>query len=562
MAFDRERLNKLRRLKQLQSRAEIPQPQLTPSQQAVAGDQGFLSRVGEDLRGRVGEAEEIRRGFETGESGLASTALQRLGLGFGTGADILGEVAVSGFRAIPDPLEDILRKTGGAVGEFVGESALGQLAGRGIEAAGEKFAELDPNVQRNLRALGEVAPFAIPGAVVSRPLGAAGQALKGITKPIGKAAREAVDLLPERIAKPVTEFAEAVPTTVGEVGEKLVKAGEKQVAKRREAFLDDLVLPRQTAKQVEKQIGEGRVEEGGIFRGRKIELSPKEKAIAQEVDKLSEVISSKTLLNNNKSIQKAVDTKAKELVKSLEGRNVIFAKDEIKIKLNAEIEDILETEILLGDASIRNTAKRLLGSVDEIIEGRPETVAGVLQMRKDFDNKVRDTFGDIFKDDTKVKAMNVVNDRIRTRMNNFIEEKVPDVGVKKSLNEQHLLLKATDNITPKAARAAESSLGRIMQTVTNILPKSVSGKLLTIGGVGAGVGFMPKLLATAGVIGGGFLTVKALKSPVLKRALGETLKLTDTAIKKSTDPEILKQLKADRLVLVGIINQAKETGEE
>ena len=532
MATDRQRLNELRRLDQLRRRAEIPQPELTPSQQAIAGDQDFLSRVGEDLRGRVGEAEDIRRGFETGESGLASTALQRLGLGFGTGADIAGEALTSGFRALPDIIEDPLRRGAGAVGEFVGESALGQLAGRGIEAAGEKFAELDPNVQRNLRALAEITPFAIPGGVVSKPVAAAARGVGRVTPDVGR------------------------------MGERLIKAGDVQIEKRKQDFLEDLVTPLTTPKEERAVIRAGRKEEGGLaFKERKTVLSPFEKEISVEVGKIPEISNKNTFLKNNDIILQNVDKKAKQLVKDLEGKDINFPRQLTKARVRNSIEKTIEgKKAVFGTGELRGKAEGLLEDINTIVDKNPSTPAGILKSRKELDNIVEAAFGDVHSV-AKDSPQKLLSKALRNSLNDLLAEKAPTVAVKESLRSQHLLLEALDTVSAKARLEAPTKMGRLIQNITKTLPKSVTGKLLTVGAVGTG-GFVPGVLTTIGLGGAGFLTAKALRSPATKRKLGQILKLTDQSIKKSTDPELLKQLKADKAVLIGLINKSQEHGEE
>lgn len=137
------------------------QPAAEAAPEAVAPD-NFLSRLGQDLGRRAEKGREIL-GAE--DQTLAETAFQLAGEGVDIGGDVLSNLAVSGFRALPDFIENPLRSAGrGALGAFAslpsaGGGTLGDVLPQEMAALGEQYSEFaaeNPRAARNIEAAGSI----------------------------------------------------------------------------------------------------------------------------------------------------------------------------------------------------------------------------------------------------------------------------------------------------------------------------------------------------------------------------------------------------------------------
>ena len=151
---------------------------------------------------------------------------------------------------------------------------------------------------------------------------------------------------------------------------------------------------------------------------------------------------------------------------------------------------------------------------------------------------------------------------IRQTTNDFIAEKAQNVGVKDSLKKQSVLLKAMDNIGPKAADEAGNVILRSWQNVQRVLPfrgafNQSMAALFGIGGLGASAIFAPfftKLLL-GGV--GTYATGRFLVGPDIKLGLGRLIREMDHAISKTANPKMAKQLRLDKAALIELSKSSK-----
>ncbi len=152
----------------------------------------FMERMGESYKARTGTMENAAKAYVGGEQSMAETALQQ-GLEYAQLApDVAAEAMVSGFRALPDFIENPIRSGAKNVYSTIESSPAGELVGDVSSYASSKYKDLSEEHPRSARNIGAVldagnllAAF-IPikgGSSVAR--GAA--AVKGTTKAIGGA---------------------------------------------------------------------------------------------------------------------------------------------------------------------------------------------------------------------------------------------------------------------------------------------------------------------------------------------------------------------------------------
>ncbi len=216
MAADRQLLNDLRRLDELEARAVIPAVSMEVEQEdasplSLAPDDGFFARTGEALAGRGRKiSESIERAepllnipFISEEQGIPETAGQIAGQGLLGAGDVVGNLAMEALNVLP--LEGVGRASEavglGKLGEAIGQTDVAQSAGDvlgNIMGKYSEFAEKDPRSAANLEALLGIGTAATP----IKGFGALEKAAKATGKAVSEAGTIVKNIIPK--AKDVT----------------------------------------------------------------------------------------------------------------------------------------------------------------------------------------------------------------------------------------------------------------------------------------------------------------------------------------------------------------------
>ena len=324
------------------------------------------------------------------------------------------------------------------------------------------------------------------------------------------------------VTKPVGAVTGEVATKAGRV---LEESGLQAAKVAKESFAKELIMPLQTAAIKTKQVGRTSEIGKGIFKRSVIEPDFFEKRAIAEISNIPEVSASKTFQQNYNIIKEYNVGLAKQLEDGINANNFIVSKKEILANLNRASANLSDNPVIVGDA--QKTASKLITGAKKIIEKNEGTGAGLLKARKEYDSWVLSQKPKAF-DATAENAFSVANREIRQAMNDLLDAKAPDVGVKDSLRKQSALYDAMENIKPKAAKEADTAIMRAMDRVGAVL--GVKNRLVQgvaaavgIGGLGAASTFAP---AVAVLGGAGFLTFKAgelVLKPEVRIAIGKLL---------------------------------------
>lgn len=166
---------------------EARMAQMTPSQRAVETGGTFGSRLREIGQRRGEQVVQSIESQRRGEQTPGETAFQTIGQVAGGAAETIFSGITSAFRALPDVIEDPIRKAGGAALE----SAVGQKFAQsvqGFQQAFEEFEKENPRAARNLRATAGIAEL-LP---VEKAVGLGVRAAKPITQAGLKVGEEAL----------------------------------------------------------------------------------------------------------------------------------------------------------------------------------------------------------------------------------------------------------------------------------------------------------------------------------------------------------------------------------
>jgi hypothetical protein len=474
--------------------------------------QGLIENVKADIGKRNQNIEKIQDRATRNEIGPIRSGVRQAGQTAGAYLDVTGEV-LSEF--VPDFVKKGVGKaieTAGKLPSF-GGGTIGQEIPKELEMLKEKY----PEAAEDIEAVFNIGMIAAP--LKSKP----------------------------KVKTGVTVF--------GRAGDKIVRVGDKQAANQRSKFIEELVRPKQTASVKEAQVS--RTSGGGLLQNKKIIPSKDEIEIASELSKIPLVNKRKTLQGNYNVVQTEVGKEADNLKNMLARNDVYFPRKEIRSALKNASANLQKSPLITGDAA--TSADRILAKMDELIDDMPKSSASnLLEARKKLDRWVKQQKGgDIF-DPSRESAISLALREIRQTTNDFIDAKAKNVPVKQSLKRQSNLYKAMDNIAPKAAEEAPNAIARIVQnTIKHVPLKNELYQTIGagFGAVGAGTvatAFPKVVLGGAAAYGVG----KAAMSPKAKKALGELLKATDKTIRISKDKDLIRQLRADRAILLEVLKTA------
>jgi len=210
-------------------------------------------------------------------------------------------------------------------------------------------------------------------------------------------------------------------------------------------------------------------------------------------------------------------------------------------------------------------ATDLMTTAIRLVKESDGTAAGLLDARKQLDKFIN-------KHQPKSLTQEYINSKavavseIRTIMNDAVASAVPDVKVKDLLDKQHKLYKAWDVTGDKAITESRNAVGRLWQKVTggNIsIPKTPMALRALGGGMAYWVTSGNAGYALGGIAAGITATVgyDFLTGPAVRQGLGSLLTGTAKLIKTTKDTALLKQLKADRLIVIGLLTDLEANAE-
>ena len=132
------------------------QPQNQPIQEDPQEQKGFIERVSERASERAGIERDITQARLRGEQGYIESGIQKAGkVGAGLVNDVVGEALTSGFRALPDSIENPIREGVSSGISALNNTFAGDVAKKTVESYGD-FAKDHPRAARNIEAAANI----------------------------------------------------------------------------------------------------------------------------------------------------------------------------------------------------------------------------------------------------------------------------------------------------------------------------------------------------------------------------------------------------------------------
>ena len=330
----------------------------------------------------------------------------------------IGDVVSSGLGAfVPESVKKATEGATGAVG--------GAVSAVIPQAVIDKFLQLKkdhPELAANIDAALNVASVA-PG--------------EGIARKVIQKGVEGV----ETAAKATKAVAKEIP-----------KIAEKKTATK----LTELATPRLTAKTATEAT---KTSPKGILG--KISVVPAKRTleIKDALKSVPDITKGSSLTEKANRVEKAINKEAESLKYKIAKKDIPYSTKDLNTRLKAvEIPEFIKS----SDTATQVKANRIIDKFNEIARNKDTKISNLLDARKEFDAWVKKEYPRVF--DESSNAVQTLVKNIRTEVNNFIDDSIPDASVKESLKKQNLLYDAHDIINEKAVMGAPKTYGEVGTT--------------------------------------------------------------------------------------------------
>ena len=467
----------------------------------------------------------------------------------------LGTDVAASRRPLYDPENNVAQNVAGSVEGVVqaGGNILGRAAdtlGSAITSAGGAVVEqIPPEIQAKISDAAHQVMDTPVGRTIMQGIQSGGALLEHVKKKypqeyqsVASALEIGAVLTPsKKVGGPIEEF-----------GERSLKAGQNQ--KRDQ--LAKLMTPDDRMKPG-RDTGESK-----WLRIREMEPNDFDLAVADAVSGAPKTSGARSATYNRQHTINAAREEGSRLRQEIyRAGDPKFNKDAFMDELGELVDNFKNTDealVLSGDAS--SVAEKILWKAYELIDASDGTASGLLTARQQLDRWVEKNAGKAMNVDV-ISAKNVAQKLVRDRINAKVDELVPSVPVKDSLYKQHLLLTGADDLHLKMATEGKDPLERTMKNISKLHVGPIGGlAILSTLGVGAG-GVMGA--AVPGLLGGAGLWAifETATSATRKKILGALIKDVGRTI-KNADSTLAGQLKADRLVLMDMLQYESQVATE
>ena len=181
--------------------------------------------------------------------------------------------------------------------------------------------------------------------------------------------------------------------------------------------------------------------------------------------------------------------------------------------------------------------------------------ADVLKIRKEWDGILKNVETKVFNADYQ-SAKSITGTNVRNVLNKTVDQAVPQAGVKKQLEKQHLILSGMGMMENKALNESGRIVGRAWQNMSRFVQFKLDANRIMAILAGTSAFQAANMTIFSGAmlpsIGFGIVTYyvgRGVLSPQVKEALAYTVKELDRAILKTRNKSMRQSLMADRAAI-------------
>lgn len=464
-----------------QGKPYVPRFSKTPFGSSVSELPGALEETGNKFLDEANEA-----GAHLGEGKLGQATVEGVSslahLAASSVGDLVNHLIVTPIVRSSPTLQKSIQQGGESF--LAAKNITGQTNAQTIEEL-NKAAEQHPVIAKLLRTGVDVASLFAggEGATVGKEI--LEQTPRALEEGVGalaegaSAAKQAVTPIAQKVPG-VRRLVEAAPEErLSTAFEDVRPDYENMTPNERRAFEAETVYEKSPTGEMTSK---PRVEEGGSFGPRKINLTSGEKGAANKLAQVPDYNPRATFLQKTQTIRNDISRRAKDLVNSLGKEGVLIPKREILAKVRDSLTKTYQNSLILskGDAAIKNYWRVVTNAIEKT-EGNLE---GTLNLRKIMDDTYENTRGNKAFTSDKIGALDELHRAARDTLNKLLISKAKNTAVKQSLQDQTELYNIMDTLRDKASKEEMTAFGRLKQKY----PKTATAAKLVAGSAVAGAG--------------------------------------------------------------------------
>lgn len=310
--------------------------------------------------------------------------------------------------------------------------------------------------------------------------------------------------------------------------------------------------------------GAGDVIEVGPTRKKVYVPSDKEETVNLVLETVEDINPNRSYTYNHQVVDSAVTQADNELIAHIKrSGNPKFDVDVIVTDMIAAIEDFSNQpayKLLSPDA--QSKAKEFATTALEMLQKTNGDAMSLLEVRREFDRFLTSGQRKVF-DPTVESAKTAAGQHVRNVLNQTLKDITDGDEVHHLLDRMHNLLIAKDRLREGRAKEGNNMFSRAWDTLKKraMLPSTALG-LVATGGV-AGQLLTESVLLGAGSGAALYTASRALSKKNRLKFYAATLSAMDKAIDMyQDDKNLVNALKADRMLLVDLIDETRQEEEE
>jgi len=266
----------------------------------------------------------------------------------------------------------------------------------------------------------------------------------------------------------------------------------------------------------------------------------------------------KTYTYNSKKLGEAAKRERNILEARLAREDVILNKANVLREIETKAQQFLdEAQRTIGDETKLKQVNSIFGEAVRQVQNSDGSLLGLLEARRGVDKFTRSYDGKV--DFTTQNSLATASRSVRNAMNEILEREAKNTEVARSLRKQAAFLDAAKILNKKISKDGRTVFARLAKVAGNYMPRTPLAQAATASAAaGLATQYWPLMTlgAVTGLVYGGG---KAALSGEARELLGKIIADTGTAIKKAEKMghlDVVEQMKADRLVLVSLLNES------
>ncbi len=293
----------------------------------------------------------------------------------------------------------------------------------------------------------------------------------------------------------------------------------------------------------------------------KIAYNPQSPYTQETIDILTDsgiVKPKKTYTYNSKKLGEAAKRERNILEARLAKEDVTLNKANVLREIETKAQQFLdEAQRTIGDETKLRQVNSIFGEAVRQIQNSDGSLLGLLEARRGVDKFTRSYDGKV--DFTTQNSLSTASRAVRNAINEIIEREAKNTEVARSLRKQSAFLDGAKTLNKKINKDGRTVLARLAKVAGNYMPRTPLAQAATASAAtGLVTQYWPLMTlgAVTGLVYGG---TKAALSGEARELLGKIIADTGTAIKKAEKMghlDAVEQMKADRLVLVSLLNES------